>query len=192
MTLPSPPSAFCLSACLAIHDPSSQTLAANSLPRDEEGQTRGRTGASHSLERKQPEKRCLASSVLVDSRPLHRIGSPSSYRCPRPLVAHVASCLVPGFFFPACSNPVKASPFSAGGRKGVMGRGSRAPVRPPFPFPFPWGTGRGRPLAPALAEMDGSRRVEPSLSHKTRAPTKPGSLLFIRWGQGASSHHGSG
>ena len=45
----------------------------------------------------------------------------------RPLVPHVVSC----------SHPVEASPFSAGGREGVTGRGSRAG---PTPFSlFPWG-----------------------------------------------------
>ena len=113
----------------------------------DEGQTRGRTGASHSLERKQPEKRRLPHSTRGPS--IGSAGRLSLIAARAPLVAHVACCLVPGFFFPACSHPVEASPFSAGGREGVTGRGSRAGPTPFFPSLFPWGTGCGRPLAPA-------------------------------------------
>ena len=105
-----PSSAF--SACLG--HPSSQTVASSSLPLH----TLGRACASHSLERKQPEKRRLP-----------RLGAPPSERqafllsLPAAPSCHMLSRA------PIQSRPV---PFQL-----AVGRESRgeapAPVRPPFP-----------------------------------------------------------
>ena len=151
------------SACLGR--PSSQTVASSRLPLH----TLGRACASHSLERKQPEKRRLP-----------RLGAPPSERqafllsLPAAPSCHMLSRA------PIQSRPV---PFQL-----AVGRESRgeapAPVRPPFPSSL----GGHRLWSSTRASLRWIKACGAEPVTQDEGPPKPGlCLLFIRWGPGASS-----